>query len=92
MDYLVDTAKTESYDYESGGRGGNRFATILLYFTDVGSDVRAGGETVFPRAWPPDVAEEDRVQLNDAIKQLRESGDAAGLLEEGSWEEEMMAQ
>ena len=88
LDYLEDNAGTESYDYDSAGKGGNRFATILLYFTD--SDERDGGETVFSHAWPPDVAEEDRVQLEDGIAQLRASGDAT-MLKEGSWEEEMTA-
>jgi prolyl 4-hydroxylase len=89
LDYLEDTAGTESYDYDSAGKGGNRFATILLYFTDLG--VQDGGETVFPRAFAPGVAEENRVELKDAIAQLRASGDAP-MLVKGSWEEEMTAQ
>lgn len=88
LDYLEDTAGLESYDYDTAGKGGNRFATILLYFTDLGE--RDGGETIFSRAWPPGVAEEDRVHLKDAIAQLRASGDAT-MLKEGSWEEEMTA-
>jgi hypothetical protein len=79
----------ESYDYDSAGKGGNRFATILMYFTDLGEN--DGGETVFPRALPPGVAEKDRVELSDAIKQLRASGDAS-MLKQGSWEEEMTAE
>jgi hypothetical protein len=51
----------------------------------------AGGETVFPEAWPPEIAEEDRIPLPEAIKQLRESGDA-DTLKTGSWEEKMAAQ
>ena len=46
------------HDYESGGTGGNRFATILLYMSDL--EPEDGGETVFPRGWPPNLAEEDR--------------------------------
>lgn len=30
MDYLEDRAKASTYDYDSGGAGGNRFATILV--------------------------------------------------------------
>ena len=30
MDYL-DNNPSEDYDYDSAGKGGNRFATILLY-------------------------------------------------------------
>ena len=90
MDYLEDRGGTEVYDYDSAGKGGNRFATILLYFTDLPDD-GAGGETVFPNAWPHDLPEQDRVPLNEAIRQLRESGDAS-MLKKGSWEEEMAAQ
>ena len=89
MDYREDRENTEVYDYDSSGKGGNRFATILLYFTDL--EDGAGGETVFPNAWPHDLPEEDRVPLDKAIAQLRESGDAS-MLKEGSWEEEMAAQ
>ena len=35
-----------------------RFATILLYFTDLGEN--DGGETVFTHAWPIDIPEENR--------------------------------
>jgi hypothetical protein len=88
MDYLEDNTGAEIYDYDSSGKGGNRFATILMYFTDL--EDGAGGETVFTKAWPSDVAEEDRVPLKMAIQQLRDSGDAS-MLKRGSWEEEMTA-
>jgi 2OG-Fe(II) oxygenase superfamily len=84
MDYLDDN-EAESYNYDSAGAGGNRFATILLYFTDMGEN--DGGETVFPRAWPSG----PRVDVADAIKQLRES-DQGSILKHGSWEEEMTAE
>lgn len=89
LDYLEDRAGTESYDYDSAGKGGNRFATILLYFTDLGE--RDGGETVFSKVWPPGVPTEERLEMSDAIAQLRASGDAE-MLKHGSWEEEMTAQ
>jgi hypothetical protein len=41
---------------------GSRFATILLYFTDLGEN--DGGETVFTEAWPVGQAEEDHVDLD----------------------------
>ncbi len=88
-DYLEDKANKELYDYDSSMKGGNRFATILLYFSDLPED--GGGETVFPRAWPVGLPVEERVQLPEAIKQLRASGEA-DLLTPGSWEEEMVAQ
>ena len=88
MDYLDDKTGELPYDYDSGGRGGNRFATILLYMSDL--EEGAGGETVFPNAWPPGTTEEDQLELEDAIQQLRELGDAT-MLKKGSWEEEMTA-
>jgi hypothetical protein len=41
---------------------GFRFATILLYFTDLGEN--DGGETVFTEAWPVGQAEEDHVDID----------------------------
>lgn len=69
--------------------GSNRFATILLYMTDLNEG--DGGETVFTKGWPPGQAEEDHVQFNDAKMALRESGDVEGLLKPDSWEEHMVA-
>lgn len=87
-DYLEDKANKEIYDYDSSMKGGNRFATILLYFSDLPEG--GGGETVFPRAWPAGLPKEERVQLPEAIQQLRASGEA-DMLKPGSWEEEMVA-
>lgn len=69
--------------------GSNRFATILLYMTDLNEG--DGGETVFTKGWPPGQAEEDHVQFNEAKMALRESGDVEGLLKPDSWEEQMVA-
>jgi len=57
----IDGNDNMEHDYESGFKGGNRFATILMYMTDL--DESEGGETVFAEAWPSDLAEEDRVDL-----------------------------
>jgi 2OG-Fe(II) oxygenase superfamily len=86
MDYLDNNAGTEAYDYSSGGKGGYRFATILLYMSDLPEN--AGGETVFTKSYPPGKPE---IPLEVALRQLRESDDA-GLLKQGSWEEQMVAQ
>jgi len=84
MDYLEDKSGRESYDYDTSGKGGNRFATLLLYFTEP----KAGGETVFVKAWP---VHGSQVPLDQALQELRASGDA-DFLEKGSWQEEMVAQ
>ena len=68
--------------------GSNRFATILLYMTDL--EEGDGGETVFAHGWPANQAEEDRVQFHDAKMALRESGEVEGLLAHDSWEENMV--
>jgi hypothetical protein len=47
------------HDFDSAGKGGNRFATILLYMSDLGPE--DGGETVFPTGWPPHLPEADRI-------------------------------
>jgi hypothetical protein len=75
------------HDYESAGTGGNRFATILMYMSDLGPE--DGGETVFPRAWPPGVPENKRVDEKVAIEQLRASPHG-NVLEKGSWEEQLV--
>lgn len=72
----------DSYDYASHGKGGNRFATILLYMSDLPDD--AGGETVFPKApGKGDMTKEE------AIKEMRAAGELE-LITPGSWEEEML--
>jgi hypothetical protein len=58
MDWIEGSDLVE-HDYDSAGKGGNRFSTILLYMSDLGPD--DGGETVFTEAWPVGQAEEDRV-------------------------------
>lgn len=87
LDYLEDTGFVEAYDYDTSKKGGNRFATILLYFTTL--EEGDGGETVFPRVYPPGVVKEDRVSEAEGLRLLRQSGTTKNILKEGSWEEKM---
>jgi hypothetical protein len=85
-DYL-DLDDNDDYNYDSSTVGGNRYATIFLYM----SDVEEGGETVFADAWPVGLPEQDRVSTDDMIRQLRDNG-TMDKLTPGSWEETMTAQ
>jgi len=91
-DYLETNQNADTdddYDYDSAGYGGNRFATILLYFTDL--EEEEGGQTVFEHAWPHGTsAEQKAVPDADIIIKLRKAGEL-DMLQEGSWEEEMIA-
>lgn len=88
MDYLTDVA-TEKYDYRSEGRGGNRFATILLYMSDL--EESHGGETVFSKG--ERILKEGEVALDqkEVIRALRKKGEIRSL-KPGSWEETMTGQ
>lgn len=61
-DYMSPRAR-ERHDYDSARKGGNRYATILLYMTDM--EEGDGGETCFPSAWPPEQSEEEHVPLEE---------------------------
>jgi hypothetical protein len=93
QDYLVDRdtrGTKDTYDYDSARKGGNRFATVLLYMSDIPEG--GGGETVFAEAYPPELDESEHQSLEEALTLLRATGDAARSgIEEGSWEEEMVA-
>jgi len=56
MDWIDDLRKKEEHNYDSMRLGSNRFATILLYFTDINEE--AGGQTVFTKALPLGVEKE----------------------------------
>jgi len=89
LDWIDDPRKREEHNFDSAGVGSNRFATILLYMSDL--DAGDGGETLFSHGWPVGQAEEDHVELDDAIDALRASGDVEGILKRESWEETMVA-
>ena len=89
LDWIDDPHKKEEHNFDSEGVGSNRFATILLYMTDL--EEGDGGETVFTHGWPAGQPEEDHVQFDTALAELRSSGDVEGLLEPGSWQEKMVA-
>jgi hypothetical protein len=61
LDYFEGGEQLD-HDYDSAHKGGNRFATVLLYMTDM--EAGSGGETVFVSAWPQDQSVKDRVNLN----------------------------
>ena len=60
LDYM-DGDDSLEHDYDSARKGGNRFATILLYMTDM--EPGAGGETVFTEAWPLDTPQAERLDF-----------------------------
>lgn len=59
-----------------------------MYMSDLGPE--DGGETVFPKAYPPSVPEAERVAQTDALAQLRAS-EKGDVLERGSWEENLVS-
>ena len=89
LDWIDDYQKQQEHNFDSAGVGSNRFATILLYMSDL--EEGDGGETLFANAWPSELKVEDRIPTATALTQLRESGDVASILKKGSWEEEMVA-
>lgn len=78
---------SDPYDYDSSGTGGNRFATILLYMSDLKPE--DGGETVFAKA--PPAGTDTLRPAKDVIREMRETGSSLDVLNPGSWEEEMAA-
>jgi len=80
LDWIDDDGQQE-HNYDSAGKGGNRFATILLYMTDLREG--EGGETVFVKA-------AGEKPYKEALQELRDSENAV-LFKRDSWEEKMVA-
>jgi len=87
LDWIDDPMGRETHDYITSKKGTNRFATILLYMSDL--DDSDGGETVFTKGWP-DQPVGDRISKKDALNTLRESGEI-DFLQRDSWQETMVA-
>ncbi|GKY95252.1 hypothetical protein MPSEU_000487600 [Mayamaea pseudoterrestris] len=87
-DYLSD-APNHWYNYDSGGVGANRFATVLLYMSDVAEN--DGGATMFTNAWPHDAPPEVTSLTHKQELDLFRSTDDAPLFTPGSWEEALAA-
>lgn len=88
LDWIDDPGRRQEHNFDSAGTGSNRFGTILLYMSDLGE--KDGGETVFAEGWPVGQPEAERKSFKDALRELRDSGDA-NFLAKGSWEEDMVA-
>jgi hypothetical protein len=86
MDWIDDPQKREEHNYDSSGVGTNRYATILLYM----SNITDGGETVFKKAWPNDVPQSQRKTRQVSLEEVRRDG-TVDLFKRGSWEESMVA-
>jgi len=83
LDFIEDGSGQLKHDYESSGTGGNRFATILLYMSDLGDD--DGGETVFPHG----SLSREHAPIDKVREQLRVSMNGP-VLQNGSWEEDLV--
>lgn len=88
LDWIDDYGKRQEHNFDSAGVGSNRFGTILLYMSDLGE--KDGGETVFAEGWPVGQPEAEHKPFDDALKELRASGEA-DVIARGSWEETMLA-
>lgn len=58
----INPVDSVEHDFDSSGVGGNRFATILLYLSDLGEE--DGGETVFPKAATPAKQNETKLEVS----------------------------
>ena len=58
MDWIDDPSRSSEHNFFSNQVGTNRFATILLYMSDL--EEKDGGETVFTKSWPSDLPVDER--------------------------------
>ena len=65
LDWIEDPNSKEVHNYHSDKIGTNRFATILLYMSDLPEG--GGGQTVFTRAWPIGQKDEEHVEMTEVI-------------------------
>ena len=84
----IDPSPSVDHDFVTSGKGSNRYATILLYMTDMVKE--EGGETVWVKAPPIDPS--NAPSQEDAISGIRDDANLSKLFEEGSWQEKMVAQ
>ena len=82
----IDPSPAVEHDFVTDGKGSNRFATILLYMTDM--DKEEGGETVWTRATSLD---EGAPGHAEALSGIRADPELSKLFKQGSWEEKMVA-
>jgi hypothetical protein len=82
MDWIDDPGQTNSHNFDSSRQGTNRFATVLLYMTNLKDT--DGGETVFKHGWPVGIPVSERRERKDVLGELRRSGETS-FLKQGSW-------
>ncbi len=82
MDWIDDPGLTSPHDFESSKVGTNRYATVLLYMTNLNEG--DGGETVFKSGWPVGLPVEERRERFDVLQELRQTGEVS-FLRENSW-------
>lgn len=88
MDWIDDYQRSQKANMESWAIGTNRFATILLYMTDLPE--AGGGETVFTEGWPIGQSVDDRISLSQSLAMVKEKG-LTKLFQKDSWQEKMVA-